>query len=125
LAKYTRRAFYNARFSSWQPRGKAARKLELKGSFDFPAAPLPWSLTGGAQSKRVGGSVLVDTDGDLKPETLLFGTSNFWPGWSPDGRKPAPKYCYLCEPESCHIDPSTGKEHCTGPIYACNGAQCP
>jgi hypothetical protein len=105
-------------------RGAAARKLELTGSFTFPAAPIPWSLTGGARSKRVG-SVLVDTDGDLTPETLLSGTSNFWPGWRPDGLMAVPKACYLCEPESCHTDPSTGKEHCTGPIYACSGMYCP
>lgn len=104
------------------PRQKAARKLELTGSFTFPPSPIPWSMTGGAQTKRVG-SVLVDTDGDLTPETLLFGTSNFWPGWSPDGRMATPKACYLCEPESCHE--YEGKEHCTGPVYACNGAHCP
>ncbi len=104
------------------PRGKATRKLELAGSFDFPAAPIPWSLTGGARTKRIG-SVLVDTNGDLTPETLLFGSSNFWPGWSPDGRTAAPKACVLCEPESCHEE--DGEEHCTGPIYACNGAHCP
>lgn len=105
------------------PRGKAARKLELKGSFDFPAAPLPWSLTGGAQTKRLGGPVLVDTNGDLKPETLLFGSSNFWPGWSPDGRTQQQKGCTLCEPQTCHDD--DGEQHCTGPIYACYPANCP
>jgi hypothetical protein len=108
------------------PRGKKpARTLELTSSFNFPAAPLPWSLTGGARSKRLGGSVLVDTDGDLTPETLLFGTSNFWPGWSPDGHTQQQKACFTCEPQSCHTDPSTQKQHCTGPIVVCNGAHCP
>jgi hypothetical protein len=104
-------------------RGKAARKLELTGSFTFPASPIPWSLAGGEATKRLGGSVFVDTNGDLAPDTVLFGTSNFWPGWSPDVVQT--KACYTCEPRECHIDTATGKEHCTGPIMACNGAYCP
>ena len=103
-------------------RSQGARKLELKGSFTFPAAPIPWSFAGGPRTKRIG-SVLVDTNGDLTPDTLLSGTANFFPGWSPEVF--APKACYLCEPQSCHIDPSTGKQHCTGPYYACNGSYCP
>lgn len=107
------------------PRQKA-RKLEMTGSFTFPPSPIPWSTTGGAQTKRIGSAVLVDTDGDLTPETLLSGTSNFWPGWSPDGRaERLLKACFTCEPESCHTDPSTQKQHCTGPIVVCNGAHCP
>jgi hypothetical protein len=108
-------------------RDKAARKLELNGSFTFPASPIPWSTTGGAATKRVG-TVLLDTNGDLSPDTLVFGGSNFWPGWKPGAPS---KYisgggtCYVCEPASCHTDPSTGKEHCTGPVYACNGSYCP
>jgi hypothetical protein len=108
-----------------KPRQRGARKLSLRTSFTFPAEPLPWSLTGGARTKRIGGAVVVDTNGDLTPDTRLAGTSNFWPGWSPDGRMAAPKACYLCEPQSCHTDPATQKEHCSGPIYACNGTQCP
>ena len=107
------------------PRQKGARKLELTGSFTFPATSLPWSTAGGAATKRLGGSVLVDTDGDLSPDTQLFGTSNFWPGWSPDRQEPMLKGCTTCEPRSCHIDPSTQKEHCTGPIVACYPANCP
>ena len=109
-------------------RGKAVRKLELTGDFTFPASPIPWSLTGGANTKRLG-SVLVDTNGDLAPDTVLFGSSNFWPGWAPDGRMekyvPSGGLCQLCEPQSCHTDPETQKEHCTGPVYACNGSYCP
>jgi hypothetical protein len=101
---------------------KGARKLELTGDFTFPAAPLPWSTTGGAATKRLS-SALVDTNGDLTPDTLVSGTSNFFPGWSPDVF--TPKACYVCEPQECHTDPSTGKQHCSGPIYACNGAYCP
>jgi hypothetical protein len=107
------------------PKGKNPRKLELTNNFTFPATPIPWSLTAGAETKRVGAAI-VDTNGDLTPDTRLAGTSNFWPGWTPG--KQVTKYtygCYQCEPPSCHIDPSTGKEHCTGGIVVCNGAYCP
>ena len=108
-------------------RDKRARKLELTGSFTFPPSPLPWSTTGGAATKRVG-TVLVDTNGDLTPDTVLIGSSNFWPGWKPGQ---ITKWggagggsCSVCEPGSCHTDPSTGKEHCTGDIVACYPYNC-
>jgi hypothetical protein len=63
-------------------RNKSVRKLELKGSVNFSARPLPWSFTQGAAKKAVG--VTVDTNGDLTPDTLLPGTSNFLAGQSPD-----------------------------------------
>ena len=101
---------------------KSARKLELNGSFTFPASPIPWSTTGGLSSKRLG-SVLVDTNGDLKPDTVLSGSSNFWPGWSPDGLDRMTKGCTVCEPPSCHE--YDGKEHCTGGFTACYPYNCP
>lgn len=85
---------------------KAARKLELLGSFTFPANPVPWSFARGAMDKRFGDTV-VDTNGDLAPDTLVPGTSNFLPGWYP-GRSMA-KAC--CGEYVCHAD-SSGKEHC-------------
>ncbi len=103
-------------------RDKGARKLELTGSFTFPATPLPWSTTGGAATKRVG-TVLVDTNGDLVPDTLVFGSTNFWPGWKPG---PATKVgsCTQCEPPVCHTD-SSGNTHCTGGVTACYPEACP
>ncbi len=111
-------------------RNKAARKLELAADFTFPASPLPWSFPAGARAKGMG-SVIVDTNGDLTPDTLLPGTSNFSPGSSPDhfmsklyyGECPDP--CSM-EP-SCHIDPSTGKMHCTTPTWPsyCPRTLCP
>ena len=102
-------------------RNKAARKLALDGSFTFPASPLPWSHAGGAMAKRTG-SVIVDTDGDLIPDSALPATSNFSPGSSPDHRT-LNKVDYYgdcpdpCAGPSCHTDPSTGKEHCTYPTW--------
>lgn len=101
-------------------RGKSPRKLELAGRVTFPGTPIPWSFSAGAATKRIG-SVFVDTNGDMAPDTRLSGTSNFFPGWSSYGVME--KLCYLCEPEVCHTD--SGEQHCTGPIKACNGAQCP
>jgi hypothetical protein len=100
-------------------RNKTARKLELAADFTFPASPLPWSFPAGARAKRMD-SVIVDSNGDLTPDTLLPGTSNFLPGSSPDrsmskdyyGECPDP-----CAGPTCHIDPSTSKEHCTYPTW--------
>jgi hypothetical protein len=109
-------------------RNKATRKLELAADFTFPASPLPWSFPAGARAKGMG-SVIVDTNGDLTPDTLLPGTSNFSPGSSPDhfmsklyqGECPDPCELY------CHTDPSTGKIHCTTPTQPsyCPRTYCP
>jgi len=88
-------------------RNKSARKLELAESFTFPANSLPWSLAG-AVAKRIG-PVVVDTDGDLIPDALLPGTSNFSPGQSP-GRFTNKGSCSCCPEELCHAD--SGQEHC-------------
>ncbi|HYG63431.1 MAG TPA: hypothetical protein VEL74_12680, partial [Thermoanaerobaculia bacterium] len=95
-------------------RNKAARKLELTGSFTFPASPIPWSLTDGAMAKGLD-AVVVDTNGDLTPDTRLPGASSFLPGLTPkafemnklieDGE--------CCSERICHTDPATGKIHCT------------
>lgn len=107
-------------------RNKTARKLELAANFTFPASPLPWSFPAEAQEKRIG-SVIVDTNGDLTPDTLLPGTSNFSPGSSPGNFMskidfgPCPDPC-----GSCHED--DGEEHCTLPTFwpsYCPRAECP
>jgi hypothetical protein len=107
-------------------KGRSSRKLVLKGNVEFPAHPIPWSHNGGPTAKRIV-SAVVDTNGDLTPDTPLFGTSNFAPGWSPagvqaKGYNPYPYNCHLCEPEVCHE--ADGEMHCTGPVYACNGSYC-
>jgi hypothetical protein len=125
LAVNTRLTFIPAK----PTRNKAARKLELVANFTFPAIPLPWSFPEGAQAKRIG-SVVVDTNGDLTPDTVLPGTSNFSASSSP-GRPMAKIYeyggCPECPEYTCHLDPSTGKEHCSYsslPPY-CQPTVCP
>lgn len=102
---------------------KNAPKLELVGSFTFPAVPKPWSLTAGKVTKHVG-EVVIDTNGDLTPDTHFSGSSNFFAGWPPNGVVGnVGTNCTICEPEICH-DGSEGKMHCTGPVKACPPAIC-
>lgn len=70
------------RFIPVKPARNKARTLELEESFTFPATPIPWSLAEEAIAKRIG-PVFVDSNGDLTPDTLLPGTSNFLAGISP------------------------------------------
>jgi hypothetical protein len=104
-------------------KGGNSRKLELAGNVTFPDKTIPWSWEGGPGMKRIG-AVVVDTNGDLKPDTRLSGTSNFAPGWSP--KLLTANYgggsCTMCEPEICHLD--NGEQHCTGPTYACYPYNC-
>jgi hypothetical protein len=101
-------------FISVKPaRTKSTRTLEITKSFSFPASPLPWSFQSGARTKRIG-SVVVDTNGDLSPDTLLPGASNFVPGRSPRANKSINDYGDCpCWEETCHA--YTDKEHCTYP----------
>ena len=113
----------SARFTFVPVKGKSSRKLELRGDLTFPAEAIAWSFDGGPGMKRIG-SAVIDTNGDLKPDTRLPGTSNFAVGWSLDNlKKMTAGSCTLCEPEWCHPDP--GKTHCTGPVYACYPNNCP
>jgi hypothetical protein len=95
-------------------RNKVAAKLELKGNVTFPGNPIPWSFTRVPQTKRIG-SVVVDTNGDQAPETLLPGTSNFLPGVSPSRltlNKIGDWGC-PCSAMTCHF--ADGEEHCYYP----------
>lgn len=110
-------------------RNRAGQKLELAANFTFPASPLPWSFQAELPAKGIG-TVMVDTNGDLKPDTAIPGTSNFLAGSAPDrfqskiywGNCPDP-----CAGPTCHADPSTGKEHCTYPVWPayCEMTLCP
>ena len=93
-------------------RGTNPRKLQLKGSVTFPGKPIPWTFPDGKILKPLG-SAVVDTNGDLRPDTRLPGTSNFMAGYLPEGLRSNKAGC-VC---TCHSD--TGEYHCT------SGWQCP
>jgi hypothetical protein len=106
----------------------AGRNLQLVGAFTFPSQPIPWLHEAGPRTKRLTYG-RVDTNGDQVPDTVVAGTSNFQPGWKPTDLFEV-KYggsCVrdVCEPESCHTDPTTGEQHCSGPVYTCCGCYCP
>jgi len=104
-----------------------ARNLELVGSFTFPAQPLPWMHEKPSYSKRIT-SARIDTNGDQTPDTVVLGSTNFQPGWSPEALLPVHqnKACTrICEPQECHTDPVTLKEHCSGPLTTCCTCACP
>jgi hypothetical protein len=103
-------------------RNRGARKLELTGTVTFPGHPLPWSLTPGA-AKRAG-TVVLDADGDLIPETRLPGPSNFLAGQSPNLSK-AYGHCSCCPAEAppvCHS--YDGEQHCTAPPLCPESPSC-
>jgi hypothetical protein len=91
-------------------RGTNPRKLELKGSVTFPGKPIPWAFPEGTTLTPLG-SAVVDTNGDLRPDTRLPGTSNFMAGIPPKSLRSSNKLlaggdCYC----TCHDD---GNEmHC-------------
>jgi hypothetical protein len=99
-------------------RNQGARKLELTGSVNFPASPLPWSLMRSAPRRAV--AVSVDTDGDLTPDTLLPGTSNFMAGQSPDRSMSDSATCSCCPSDLCHTN--DGEQHCNY-LPMCPGMQ--
>jgi hypothetical protein len=106
---------------------KGARSLELTGGFTFPASPLPWSFTETTRAQKVG-PVVVDTDGNLIPDTLLPPDSNFSPGSSPErlNQNKVLAYCSCIERPTCHTDPATGKFHCVSYIPpGCEGGGIP
>jgi hypothetical protein len=96
------------------PRNKGAQKLELTGKFTFPPRSMPWSLATSA-IKGIGPAV-VDTNGDLRPDALLPGTSNFAPGRLPKrtSDKLQDPYGSCCQ--ECHE--ADGEQHCYIP-YGC------
>jgi len=97
-------------------RSKSPRKLELTEHVTFPGKPISWSLTGGPSTKLIG-SFVVDTNGDLTPDTLLFGTSSFWTGERPrTSTAPAQSgECQVCS-TTCHG--ATEEGHCVD-VVAC------
>jgi hypothetical protein len=88
-------------------RGTNPRKLVLKGRVEFPAVTIPWRFPDGKVLKPLE-SAVVDTDGDLRPDTRVPGTANFMAGYPPGIRSINAAGCYCV----CHRD--EGKLHCSG-----------
>lgn len=95
--------------------GRSSRKLELKGSVNFPAQDIPWSFPEGTDIKQFA-SAVVDTNGDLIPDTRLPGTSNFAASYPPEGIRSIfdKAGCSCCV---CHN--GEGELHCTSSGYPC------
>ena len=106
----------NVRLSFVPVKGTNPRKLALKGSVAFPAKPIPWTFPDGKVLKQLG-SAVVDTNGDLRPDTRLPGTSNFMAGYLPEGLRSINGAVYNCGVCTCHSD--GGEQHCTA------GFNCP
>lgn len=100
----------NVRLTFVPVRGTSSRRLELKGSVTFPGKPIPWTFPNGKVLNQME-SAVVDTNGDLRPDTRLPGTSNFTAGVPPKalGSITAAEIgdCYC----TCHDD--GGEQHCT------------
>lgn len=101
-------------------RNKGLRKLEIKDSVTFPGSPMPWRIATGATIKQAA-TVTVDTNGDLLPDALLPGASNFSPGPSP-ARLTTMGACSCCAGELCHAD--DGQHHCTYVTQCTNTPSC-
>lgn len=108
----------NVRLTFVPVRGTSSRKLELKGSVRFPGKPIPWTFPDGEVLKQME-SAVVDTNGDLRPDTRLPGTSNFTAGVPSKGLRPitaAYEGCYC----TCHD--ADGEQHCT--MVSSSGLRC-
>lgn len=85
---------------------RASRKLQMMGTVNFPGNPIPWSFPVAALDKRRIEPVFVDTDGDLRPDTLLPSVSNFVPVIPPN--RVVSESCACIE--GCHMN--EGEMHC-------------
>jgi hypothetical protein len=111
----------NVRLTFVPVEGRSARRLEMKARVNFPWQAIPWSFTDGTDIRKIG-SAVVDTNGDLIPETRLPGTSNFAAAYPPppENFKGTFKACSCCP---CHD--WEGEFHCTvGSGPACGQSCC-
>ena len=101
-------------------RNRGERKLELKARVTFPASRVPWSLAPGTMKRA--GAVVVDTNGDLTPDTPLPAFSNFLAGHSKVLPNAVSPLCSCCPGETCHAD--DGEQHCTYVTMCPNTMNC-
>jgi hypothetical protein len=96
----------NVRMAFVPVQGTSPRKLVLKGRVEFPPVTIPWRFPDGKVLKPLE-SAVVDTNGDLRPDTRVPGNSNFMAGYPPGIRSINAAGCYCV----CHRD--EGKYHCS------------
>jgi hypothetical protein len=78
----------NVRMSFLPVSGRAHERLEVTRKIRFRPSVIPWSTpTGESRGLEKAGVLLVDTDGDGRPDTYLPGTSNFAAGVGTSGNK--------------------------------------
>jgi hypothetical protein len=86
------------------------KRLEISHSVDFVGNPrVPWTFTPGSRGLEKKSAVLVDTNFDGLPDTVLPGTSNFAGGWRGRLRNKAIS-------DDCHLPPPEDCGHCVGPV---------
>jgi hypothetical protein len=70
-----------------------------------------WMYQPGIGGVQVPYPFIVDTDCDNQPDRDVPGTTNFFPGWSPDTPD-----CFSMTPEDdgCHANPNGDHAHCPG-----------
>jgi len=72
----------NAKLSFHPVSGKARERLEINQRIRFNPSRTAWAVrSDNNKSVEKKGFLLVDTDGDNRPDTYLPGTSNFAAGW--------------------------------------------
>jgi hypothetical protein len=72
----------NAKLSFVPVSGKARERLEINQRIRFNPSRTAWTTrSNNNKSIERRGFMLVDTDGDLRPDTYVPGTSNFAAGW--------------------------------------------
>lgn len=99
----------NVRMSFLPVSGRTNERLEVTRNIRFRPSVIPWSIrngdTGGFEKTGV---LLVDTDGDGRPDTYLPGTSNFAAGARRSGNKECDTFSHQ-DPYHRHLqvsDPS-------------------
>jgi len=114
----------NVRLTFVPVRGTSPRKLQLKGNVAFRGKPIPWTFPDGEVLKQMG-SAVVDTNGDLRPDTWLPGTSNFTAGIPPQGLRSSRLEKWECY---CTCHEEQGEQHCTmvstGPVHCVSSPDC-
>jgi len=114
---------------------KSRERRELTRRIDLgPANKSVWAYV---TTPRYGKGVMIDTDGDGRPDTLLPEASNFRAGVQPAVLKDQPKpelalagSCYidmtcgpgLCPYQSCHCDPNSTDPY--NPATGCDHLHC-